>query len=123
MVLKVVLSQRERRANAQTAAPEHDDQRAQAPPVAVLPGEAHDRDDLLDRRRVGWIELALIARRTPRVIARQGRGRAVLWPAESRTYGHGHWNPSQSHSGQLPPLYQHRRAAASTRPHGALASP
>jgi hypothetical protein len=55
-----VLCERERFVDTQAAAPEHDDQRAQAPPVAVLPGEAHDRDDLLDRRRVGRVAHPLI---------------------------------------------------------------
>ena len=120
--VEVVLCERERFVDAQAAAPEHDDQRAQAPPVAVLPGKAHDRDDLLDRRRVGRVALALIARRTPRVIARKGRRRAAS-AGGVENYGHGHGISSQSHSGQLPPLYQHRRAAASTRPDGAPASP
>ena len=120
--VEVVLCERERFVDAQAAAPEHDDQRAQAPPVAVPPGEAHHRDDLLDRRRVGRVAHALVARRTPRVIARNRGGRAA--PAGGvENYGHGHGISSQSHSGQLPPLYQHRRAAASTRPDGALASP
>jgi hypothetical protein len=49
-----VLGERERFQKSQAAAPEHDDHRAQTPPVTVVASEAHDRDDLLDRRRVGW---------------------------------------------------------------------
>jgi hypothetical protein len=56
------------------------------------------------------------------VIARQGRGRAA--PAGGiEHYGHGHGISSQSHSGQMPRLYQPRRAAATTRQEGAPASP
>jgi hypothetical protein len=60
--------------NAQPGAPEHDDHRAQAPSMAMLTSEAHDGDDLLDGRRVGGIELALVARRATGVVARHGRG-------------------------------------------------
>ena len=35
--------------------------------VASMPGLAHDRDDLIDRRRVGGVSLALIARGYPGV--------------------------------------------------------
>jgi hypothetical protein len=41
--------------NAHAGAPEHDDQRAQPPTVAVVAGVAHDGDDLVDRRRVGRV--------------------------------------------------------------------
>jgi hypothetical protein len=63
--VEIVLGGRERFVNAQAAAPEHDDQRAQSPPVPVLAGEAHDRDDLLDRRRVGGVAHALVPWRSP----------------------------------------------------------
>jgi hypothetical protein len=113
--VEVVFCERERFVNAESAAPEHDDQRAHTPPVEALHGEAHDGDDLLDGRRVGGIELALVARRAPGVIARQGRRRTAP-TGGIENYGHGHEISSQSHSGQLPLLYQrparHREVTA-----------
>jgi hypothetical protein len=48
-----LLGERERFVDARAAAPEHDDHRAQPPPVTVLGRVSHDGDDLLDGRRVG----------------------------------------------------------------------
>src|SRR6516164_4175221 len=45
--------------------------------VAVMAGLAHDRDDLIDRRRVGGVALALVTRRDPCAEARHGRRRAA----------------------------------------------
>jgi hypothetical protein len=47
--VEVVLGERERLLDAQPGAPEHDDHRAQPPPVAVVAGVAHDGDDLVNR--------------------------------------------------------------------------
>jgi hypothetical protein len=88
-------------------------------PVA---GEPHDGDNLLDGRRVGGIELALVVRRATGVVARHRRGRAAP-TGGIENYGHGHGISSQSHCGQFPPLYQHRRVTASGSPDGALAFP
>jgi hypothetical protein len=51
-----------------------------AKPVSVgtVTDRAHDGDDLLDRRRIGRILLALVARRAASVIARHRRGRATM---------------------------------------------
>jgi hypothetical protein len=57
------LAQRERFVDAKTGAPQHDDQPAQPPAVQTIAGDAHDRDDLLNGRRVSWIAQALVARR------------------------------------------------------------
>jgi hypothetical protein len=59
--------QRECFVDANTGAPQHDDQPAQPPAVQTVAGDAHDRDDLLDGRRIGWIAQALVARRMTRV--------------------------------------------------------
>jgi hypothetical protein len=59
--------------DAQTGAPEHDDQRAQPLPVAALAGGAHDRDDLLHLRWVGRVPAAFVARRATGMEARRGR--------------------------------------------------
>jgi hypothetical protein len=59
--------------DAQTGAPQPDDQGAQPAPVSVVVGDAHDRDDLLHLRRVGRVAATLAARRPPGV--ESGRGR------------------------------------------------
>jgi hypothetical protein len=74
--VQVALAERERFLDAQPAAPEHDDQRAQPEAMAVVAGLAHDRDDLLHGRRVRGVSQRLVARRTPSVIAGHGRRRA-----------------------------------------------
>jgi hypothetical protein len=67
--VEVVLGERERFVNAQSAAPEHDDHCAQAPAVTVIGGVAHHGDDLLHRGRVGWVAQPLVAPRAPGVVA------------------------------------------------------
>src|SRR5215210_1018606 len=47
--VEVGLGERERLADPQASAPEHDDQAAQPAAVDALAGLAHDGDDLLDR--------------------------------------------------------------------------
>jgi hypothetical protein len=47
--VEVVLGERERFVNPQSAAPEHDDHCAQAPAVTVTGGVTHHGDDLLHR--------------------------------------------------------------------------
>jgi hypothetical protein len=49
-----------RRLDPQPGAPQHDDQRVVAMAVAIVPGLAHDRDDLIDRWRVRRVGLALL---------------------------------------------------------------
>jgi SNARE associated Golgi protein len=68
-----VLGQRERLPDPQPGPPQHDDHRAQPEPVAVLAGVAHHGDDLIDRRWVGGVANALVARRAPGVVAGHGR--------------------------------------------------
>jgi hypothetical protein len=63
--IKVVLAQRERLLDAKPAAPEHHDYGAQPEAVRVLAGVAHHADDLLNGRRIGRVEHALVAGRTP----------------------------------------------------------
>jgi hypothetical protein len=58
--VEVALAERERLLDAQGAAPEHDDQGAHSPAVAVVAGLAHHGDDLLHGRRVGGIALPLL---------------------------------------------------------------
>jgi hypothetical protein len=50
--------------DAKTGSPQHHDQPAKPTTVQTVAGDPHDRDDLLDGRRVGRIPQALVARRT-----------------------------------------------------------
>jgi hypothetical protein len=50
--VEVVLGEPERFLDAQPGAPQDDDHRLHAPAVTVIGGMAHDRHDLLHRRRV-----------------------------------------------------------------------
>ena len=76
--VEVALLKRERFADPQSGAPEQDDQRAEPVTVGAVTDRAHDRHDLLDRRRVGGIALALVSRRAALVVARHCRGRAGM---------------------------------------------
>src|SRR5688500_4321423 len=60
---QIGLGERERLADAQPGAPEHDDQAAQPAAVEAVAGAAHDGDDLLDRRWVCGVADPLVARR------------------------------------------------------------
>jgi hypothetical protein len=51
-LIKISFGQRERLLDPQPGAPEHDDQGGEAMAAASVPGLAHDRNDLIDRRRV-----------------------------------------------------------------------
>jgi hypothetical protein len=73
--------------NAQPGAPEHDDHRAQPPAVSVIGGVAHDGDDLVDRRWVGGVAHAFVARWSAGVVAGQGRRRAAP-PRGIQQHGH-----------------------------------
>src|SRR4051794_21014416 len=61
--VQVGLGERERLANAQAGAPEHDDQPAQPPTVGSVARAAHDGHDLFCGGRIGRVALALVARR------------------------------------------------------------
>jgi hypothetical protein len=70
-----------------------DDHRSHAPAVAVIGGLAHDRHDLLHRRRVGRVAHSLFARWAAGVVAGQGRRRAT--PPRRVEHGqHGHGTSS-----------------------------
>jgi hypothetical protein len=75
--VKIVLGQRQRFLNAQAGAPKNDDHRSQPPAVAVVGGVTHDRHDLIDRRWVGRVAHALVARWAAGVVAGQCRRRAT----------------------------------------------
>jgi hypothetical protein len=75
--VKIALTQGERFADPQTGRPEHDDHPAQPKAIWIVAGAAHDRDDLLDGRRVRRIPEPLVSRRAALVKAGQGRWRAA----------------------------------------------
>jgi hypothetical protein len=62
-VIEVCLGQRERFVDTQTGAPAHDDQPAQPVAMRAVPRRADDGGDLLNRRWVGRLAKALVARR------------------------------------------------------------
>ena len=76
-MIKIGLGQRERLLDSQPRAPEHHDQGVDAMPMAIVPGLAHDRDDLIDRRRVRRVGLTLIARGNPGTRSWRGRRRTA----------------------------------------------
>jgi hypothetical protein len=81
---------RERFVDTKTGPPQHDDQPAQPPAVQIIAGDAHDRDDLLDGRRIGWLAQALVARRMTSVKAGHRRRRApTTGGIENRRSGQG----------------------------------
>jgi hypothetical protein len=53
------------------------DEAAKAPAVGLVPGGAHDGDDLLDLWWVGGVAQTLVARRSADVETRHGRGRST----------------------------------------------
>jgi hypothetical protein len=73
MQIKVALIERERFADAQTGAPEHDNQTTQPDRVAVAAGSVYHGNDLLDGRRVSRIALTLVTRRSAQMKARGSR--------------------------------------------------
>lgn len=76
--VKIALLGGERFVDPESCTPEQDDQRAEAVAVRPVASGSHHRDDLLDRRRVGRVLLALVPWRAASVIARHGRRRATV---------------------------------------------
>jgi hypothetical protein len=76
--VEVAFLESERFADPQAGAPEQHDQRAKPPAVGTVADTSYHRDDLLDRRRVGRVLLALVAWRAAPVIARHRRRRATV---------------------------------------------
>jgi hypothetical protein len=61
--VEVGLIERERLADPQPGAPQHDDHAAQPDALRTISGSAHHRDDLLHARRIRWIPKPFVARR------------------------------------------------------------
>jgi hypothetical protein len=76
--VQIALLMRESFADPQACSPEQHDERAEAVAVWAITDASHDRDDLFNRRRVGRVLLALVARRAASVIARHGRRGAAV---------------------------------------------
>jgi hypothetical protein len=66
--VEIGLRQSEGFADAQAGTPEQDDERSGAESMLPMASAAHHGDDLLDRRWVGRIPQALVARRTSTVV-------------------------------------------------------
>jgi hypothetical protein len=66
--IQIALGERERFADPQPGAPEHDDQPPKPDAVGAIAGGAHDGDDLLDRRRVRRVAEPFVARRSAAVV-------------------------------------------------------
>ena len=81
-LVQIGLGQRQRLLNPQPGAPQHDDQRVETMAVASMRSLAHDRHDLIGRRRVGEVALALVARGYPDAAPWRGRRRTA--PAGGR---------------------------------------
>jgi hypothetical protein len=76
--VQIALLKRESFADSQSGPPEQHDQRAETMPLGAVADRTHHGDDLLDRRRVGRVLLALVTRRAASVIARHCRRRAAV---------------------------------------------
>jgi len=74
---QIGLGERERLVDPQPGTPEHDDQPVEAIAVPGVASVAHDRDDLIDRRRVSRVALPLVPGRPTGVKVRQRRWRAA----------------------------------------------
>jgi len=86
--IQIGLGERERLVDRQAGAPQHDDQAAQPATVDAVAGAAHDRNDLLDRRRVGRVAHPLVARRPAGVEFRQRGGGARAAGGIKQRLGH-----------------------------------
>jgi hypothetical protein len=83
--VEVHLGQRQRLADPQSGAPQHDDQATQPGAVNAVTGLSHDRDDLLDWRRVRRVSEALVPRWASGEIPRQsGRRPTAAGGVEQR---------------------------------------
>ena len=73
-IVDVGLVKRQRLTDPQPTAPQDRDQRPHAQTVTILARAAHDRDDLLGARWIGWVLHPLVTRRSAREVAGDGRG-------------------------------------------------
>jgi hypothetical protein len=76
--VEVGLGERERFADPEPGSPEQRDQRSGPQTVRCVAGGAHDRDDLIGRRRVGGVAYALVPWRSAVVVAGHGDSRAAM---------------------------------------------
>ena len=75
--------------NAQTRAPQDDNQAAQPLAVEAVAGGPRHGDDFLDRRRVRGIAHALVPRRAAGMESGHGRGRPAATSGIEKQLGHG----------------------------------
>jgi hypothetical protein len=85
---RIALGKRERLLDAQPGPPHDHDQSTQPATVRVVAGGAHDRDDLLDLRRIGRLAQTLVAWSVAGVECRQRRGRSTSTSAIEQKLRH-----------------------------------
>jgi hypothetical protein len=68
-LVEISFREGERFADPESGPPEQHDQRPESQSVRFLAGDTQDRDDFLDRGRVGRVPHALVARRAGLVVA------------------------------------------------------
>jgi hypothetical protein len=88
-VIEIGFGERQRFLDPQSGAPEDHGQATQASPVQLIPGLAHDGDDLLDFGRIGGIAETLVSRGSASVEARHRRRRTASTSAIKQQFGHG----------------------------------
>jgi hypothetical protein len=76
--VEVALLERERFADPHSGTPKQHNQRSESVAVGAVINRAHHSDDLIDRRRISRVLLALVTRWTASVVAGHGRGRAAV---------------------------------------------
>jgi hypothetical protein len=92
----------------------NDDQPAEPPAVPTIAGDAHDRDDLLDGGRVGWIAQAFVARRTTGMKGGHRRRRApTTGGIENRRSGQDLYRGYDRQLNRSPPITTAPRAVPS----------
>jgi hypothetical protein len=89
-VIEIAFGERQRFLDTQPGAPKDHDQAAQASPMCVVPGRAHDGDDLLDGRWIGGISETLVPRGSAGVEAGHRRGRSAATSAVEQQQQFGH---------------------------------
>lgn len=85
--VEVGLAECERLADPEPSTPEHNDHAAQPDALGAVASGAHDRDDVLNGRRIRRVAQALVAWRNALVKAGRGRWRSAPASAIEQWYG------------------------------------
>src|ERR1700716_3450385 len=90
LFLQIGLGQRQRLVDPQPGTPQHNDQPVEAIAVPGVGSVAHDRDDLIDRRRGSRVALTLVPGRPTGVKVRQRRRGATTAGSIEQMLSRGH---------------------------------